>query len=116
MTTIKGVNLTAKKQLRIALTDIYGVGISRARQICLSSNVDGAKQVKDLSDPQIENIRAAVAEFVVEGDLKQEVRSNIKEKMALGTYQGKRHRYHLPVHGQRTKTNAKTQKKRGKKR
>jgi len=94
----------------IALTSIYGIGRTRAKQICDAAGVAHNTQVKDLAEPEVANIRTAVAQFEVEGDLRRETSMNIKRLMDLGCYRGIRHRRGLPVRGQRTRTNARTRK------
>jgi len=98
------------KHVVIALTSIYGIGRSRAQKICAEAGVAPETQVKDLAEPEVANIRAAVGKFVVEGDLRREVSMNIKRLMDLGCYRGIRHRRGLPLRGQRTRTNARTRK------
>ena len=110
MTRIAGINLPNHKHVEIALTSVYGIGRSRARQICTASGVAGETKVKDLTEPDAERLRAAVATFSVEGDLRREISMNIKRLMDLGCYRGLRHRRGLPVRGQRTRTNARTRK------
>jgi small subunit ribosomal protein S13 len=107
---IVGVNIPDHKHIRIGLRSIYGVGATRAATICAGVGVDPSKKVKDLTETELDDIRNAVAQFVVEGDLRREVSMHIKRKMDTGTYQGRRHRAGLPVNGQRTKTNARTRK------
>ena len=94
----------------IALTSIYGIGNSRALQICSATKIAPETKVKDLTEPEVVNLRTAVANFVVEGDLRRETSMNIKRLMDLGCYRGIRHRRGLPMHGQRTRTNARTRK------
>jgi small subunit ribosomal protein S13 len=94
----------------IALTSIYGVGNSRAQQICSVTKISPDTKVKDLTEPEVADLRTAVAKFVVEGDLRRETAMNIKRLMDLGCYRGIRHRRGLPMHGQRTRTNARTRK------
>ena len=110
MARIAGVNVPENKHLEIALTHIYGIGKKTAQDICLSVKLDCSQKVSDLSEEQIETIRTAVAKYTVEGDLRRSVSTNIKRLMDLGCYRGIRHRRKLPVHGQRTKTNARTRK------
>jgi small subunit ribosomal protein S13 len=110
MARIAGVNLPVQKHAWVALTQIYGIGRTRAQQICVSAGVDPATRIRDLAEPDVEAIRAEVAKFSVEGDLRREVAMNIKRLMDLGAYRGLRHRRGLPVRGQRTKTNARTRK------
>jgi small subunit ribosomal protein S13 len=94
----------------IALTSIYGIGRSRAKQICLVAGVAPETPVKDLAEPEVAKLRSAVANFTVEGDLRREVSMNVKRLMDLGSYRGIRHRRGLPLRGQRTRTNARTRK------
>ncbi|TFG87040.1 MAG: 30S ribosomal protein S13, partial [Chromatiales bacterium] len=94
----------------IALTHIFGVGRSRALRLCEASGIAPNVKVKDLSEPEIERIRAELARFPVEGDLRREVSMSIKRLMDLGCYRGIRHRKGLPMRGQRTRTNARTRK------
>ncbi|HEB78036.1 MAG TPA: 30S ribosomal protein S13 [Methylothermaceae bacterium] len=110
MARIAGVNIPDHKHLVISLTAIYGIGRSRAREICDAVQIDPATKVKDLSEEQIDKIRAEVDKYTVEGDLRREVSMNIKRLMDLGCYRGLRHRRGLPVRGQRTRTNARTRK------
>jgi len=107
---IAGINIPLNKHIVIALTDIYGIGQSRAQQICSAAGVAPEIQVKDLAEPEVANLRTAVANFIVEGDLRREVSMNIKRLMDLGCYRGIRHRRGLPLRGQRTRTNARTRK------
>jgi small subunit ribosomal protein S13 len=110
MARIAGINIPTQKHLWIALTSIYGIGRTRAEQICDAAGVKRDTKVKDLTEAQLESVRAEVAKFTVEGDLRREVSMNIKRLVDLGTYRGIRHRRGLPVRGQRTKTNARTRK------
>jgi small subunit ribosomal protein S13 len=110
MARIAGVNIPNHQHTEIGLTAIFGVGRTRARGICVSANVPFSKKVKDLDDADLEKLRDEVGKFVVEGDLRREVTMNIKRLMDLGCYRGVRHRKGLPVHGQRTRTNARTRK------
>ena len=110
MARIAGVNIPVQKHTWVALTSIYGVGRSRALQICKESGIEPDKKIRDLTEPEAESIRSAVAKLSVEGDLRREVAMNIKRLMDLGCYRGLRHRRGLPVRGQRTKTNARTRK------
>jgi small subunit ribosomal protein S13 len=107
---IAGINIPPNKHVGIALTAIYGIGRSRARQICQVAGIDPSTLVKDLAEPEIAGIRNAIARFTVEGDLRRETSMNIKRLMDLGCYRGIRHRRGLPVRGQRTRTNARTRK------
>lgn len=110
MARIAGINIPVNKHTVIALQAIYGIGPTRAKQICASSGIKPDAQVKTLSEAEVESLRTEVAKFTVEGDLRREVSMNIKRLMDLGCYRGIRHRRGLPVRGQRTKTNARTRK------
>ena len=110
MARIAGINIPTHKHVEIALTSIYGIGRHTAQNICDAANVARDTKVKDLSESEVENLRQEVAKMVVEGDLRRQVTMNIKRLMDLGAYRGMRHRRGLPVHGQRTKTNARTRK------
>jgi small subunit ribosomal protein S13 len=110
MARIAGVNIPNQQHAEIALTAIYGIGRSRARQICAAANVVGTRKVKDLTDTEMDRLREEVTRLTVEGDLRREVSMNIKRLMDLGCYRGVRHRKGLPVRGQRTRTNARTRK------
>ena len=110
MARIAGVNIPNHQHTEIGLTAIFGVGRTRARDICVSSGVTFSKKVKDLTDADLEKLREEVGKFVVEGDLRREVAMNIKRLMDLGCYRGVRHRKGLPMRGQRTRTNARTRK------
>ena len=111
MARIAGVDLPRDKRMVIALTYIYGVGQTRAEMICELAEVDESRQVRDLTEEEVLNVRRAIEQnFSVEGDLRREVAQNIKRKVDIGSYQGLRHRRGLPVRGQRTHTNARTRK------
>jgi small subunit ribosomal protein S13 len=110
MARIAGINIPVQKHTEIALTAIYGVGRPRARVICDAAGVSPSTKVKDLSEAEIEKLRAEVGRYAVEGDLRREVTMNIKRLMDLGSYRGIRHRRGLPLRGQRTRTNARTRK------
>lgn len=107
---IAGINLPSHKHTVIALQSIFGIGPTRARSVCDQSSVQHSRKVSELSEVELEAIRAAVAQFTIEGDLRRQVAMDIKRQMDLGSYRGIRHRRKLPVHGQRTKTNARTRK------
>src|ERR1700733_6595784 len=107
---IAGVNIPMQKHIVIGLTAIYGVGRQRARDICTASRIEASKKVKDLTESELDSLRAEVNKFVVEGDLRREVALSIKRLVEIGTYRGMRHKRGLPVRGQRTKTNARTRK------
>ncbi len=113
MARIAGINIPVQKHIVIALTYVYGVGRSTAKQICAAAKVREQSKVKDLKEADLDKIRDQVAKFAVEGDLRREVSMNIKRLMDLGCYRGRRHRAGLPLRGQRTKTNAQTRKRTG---
>tara|TARA_B110000285_G_C15001279_1_gene551557 strand:+ start:313 stop:666 length:354 start_codon:yes stop_codon:yes gene_type:complete len=110
MARIAGINVPVQKHTVIGLTAIYGVGLTRARQICADAGVKEDLKIRDLSEDQVESLRTEVAKFTVEGDLRREVSMDIKRLKDLGCYRGVRHRRGLPLRGQRTKTNARTRK------
>jgi len=111
MARIAGVDLPRRKHVAFALPYIYGIGKSNAKVICKKAGIPPSKKVEELTDSEVKAIREAIeAEFKVEGDLRREVQMNIKRLMDLGCYRGLRHRKGLPVHGQRTHTNARTRK------
>lgn len=110
MARIAGINIPLNKHLVVALTSIYGIGLTRSRKICMTTEIAPHTKVKDLSEPEVERIRTEVARFSVEGDLRREGAMAIKRLMDLGCYRGIRHRRGLPVRGQRTRTNARTRK------
>lgn len=110
MARIAGVNIPDNKHLVIALTYIYGIGNTRAQKICTALSLDPTTKVNQLSEADLDKVRAEVGQFDLEGDLRREVSMNIKRLMDLGTNRGIRHRRGLPVRGQRTKTNARTRK------
>jgi small subunit ribosomal protein S13 len=110
MARIAGINIALQKHVVIALTDIFGIGNTRANQICEAAEVSKDMKVKDLSEPEVEKLRVEAARHMVEGDLRRDISMNIKRLMDLGTYRGIRHRRGLPLRGQRTRTNARTRK------
>ncbi|MBI4805192.1 MAG: 30S ribosomal protein S13 [Desulfovibrio sp.] len=111
MARIAGVDLPRNKRMDIALTYIYGVGRTTALKILDATGVDWTKKTDDLSSEEVNTIRKEIeANHKVEGDLRREVTANIKRLMDIGCYRGLRHRKGLPVHGQRTHTNARTRK------
>lgn len=110
MARIAGVNIPNHQHAEIALTSIYGIGRTRAREICAASGIGASTKIKDVTDAEMDRLRDQVAKFAVEGDLRREVSMNIKRLMDLGCYRGLRHRRGLPVRGQRTRTNARTRK------
>jgi small subunit ribosomal protein S13 len=108
---IAGVNIPTQKRVEIALTYIFGIGPTRAKDICAKLSIPGARRVHQLTDDEVLKIRELIdRDFVVEGDLRREQAMNIKRLMDLGCYRGLRHRKGLPVRGQRTHTNARTRK------
>lgn len=109
MARIAGVDLPRNKRVVISLTYIYGIGKSRSQEILETAGIDPDKRVKDLAEVEVTQIREIIdREYRVEGDLRREVQMNIKRLMEIGCYRGLRHRRNLPVHGQRTRTNART--------
>ena len=110
MARIACINVPDQKIAVIALQSIYGIGPTRASEILANAGVEESARLKDLDESVVDKIRAEVAKFTVEGDLRREVSMNIKRLIDLGTYRGLRHRRGLPVRGQRTKTNARTRK------
>ena len=108
---ISGVNLPIDKKVYVSLSYLFGIGRINAKQICEAVKIDCEKKMKDLSEEDVEIIRGYIDKhYIVEGDLRGQIAQNIKLKISIGCYQGSRHRNRLPVHGQRTKTNAKTRK------
>jgi len=110
MARIAGVNLPVQKHTWVALTHIYGIGRTRALEICEVTGVAPDTKVRDLTEAEQEKLRQTVGQMNVEGDLRREVSMSIKRLMDLGCYRGLRHRRGLPVRGQRTRTNARTRK------
>lgn len=111
MARLAGVDLPREKRLEVALTYIYGVGRTRAKQMLEATGVSPDLRVRDMSESDTVALRDYIdAHFQVEGDLRREVAADIRRKIEIGCYQGIRHRRGLPVHGQRTKTNARTRK------
>lgn len=110
MARIAGINIPVNKHVVVSLTQIHGIGRTRALKACQAASIKPDTKVKDLSEPEVARLRDAVATFTVEGDLRREIAMNIKRLMDLGTYRGIRHRRGLPVRGQRTQTNARTRK------
>jgi small subunit ribosomal protein S13 len=108
---IAGVDLPLNKQIRIGLTYIYGIGLSRAAKICKEAEINGFTKVKDMTEDETVRIRNIIQrDGMVEGDLRKAISMDIKRLMEIGSYRGLRHRRGLPVHGQRTHTNARTRK------
>ena len=111
MARIAGVDIPRNKRVEVALTYIFGIGPSASKNILESAEVDPNMRVRDLSESEVARLRQVIdKDHVVEGDLRREVAMNIKRLSEIGCYRGLRHRRHLPVHGQRTKTNARTRK------
>jgi small subunit ribosomal protein S13 len=111
MARIAGVDIPREKRLEVSLTYIFGIGNTRAKEICSTLDLDPNTRVRDLTDEEVAKIRNHIdGQYKVEGDLRREVQQDIKRKMEIGCYQGIRHRRGLPVHGQRTQTNARTRK------
>jgi small subunit ribosomal protein S13 len=111
MARIAGVDIPREKRLEISLTYLYGIGRTRAQAICEATGISADTRVRDLTDEEVARIRNFIDQtYKVEGDLRREVDQDIKRKMEIGCYQGLRHRRGLPVHGQRTQTNARTRK------
>ena len=111
MARIQGVDLPRNKRVEIALTYIYGIGLTRSKEILEEVGVDPSTRVQELTDSQITGLSNYINQnFKVEGDLRREVQMNIKRLVEIGCYRGLRHKRGLPVHGQRTRTNARTRK------
>ncbi|MCH2283493.1 MAG: 30S ribosomal protein S13 [SAR324 cluster bacterium] len=111
MARISGIDLPNSKRVEIGLTYIYGIGRKISNDILTKAKIDKNVRVSDLTDEQVNKIRTIIEkEYQVEGDLRSEISLNIKRLMDLGNYRGLRHRRHMPVRGQRTKTNARTRK------
>lgn len=111
MARIAGVNIPTNKRVVIALQYIHGIGASKAGEICQKVSIPAERRVNELTDAEVIQIREAIdRDYIVEGDLRRDVAMNIKRLMDLGCYRGLRHRRGLPVHGQRTHTNARTRK------
>ncbi|MBD1809214.1 MAG: 30S ribosomal protein S13 [Symplocastrum torsivum CPER-KK1] len=108
MARIASVDLPRDKRVEIGLTYIYGIGLSRSKEILAATGVNPDIRVKDLSDSDVAALRGAVENYQVEGDLRRLESMNIKRLVDIGTYRGRRHRLGLPVRGQRTRTNART--------
>jgi small subunit ribosomal protein S13 len=111
MARLAGVDLPREKRMEIALTYIYGIGRTRAKETLVAAGISGDLRARDLTDEDIVRLRDHIdGNYRVEGDLRREVAQDIRRKIEIGCYQGIRHRRGLPVHGQRTKTNARTRK------
>lgn len=111
MARIAGIDIPRNKRVEVSLTYIYGIGPTSSQTILTEAEVDPNMRVQDLSEAEVTRLRQIISrDYVVEGDLRREVAMNIKRLTEIGCYRGLRHRRHLPVHGQRTKTNARTRK------
>ncbi|HIK20290.1 MAG TPA: 30S ribosomal protein S13 [Synechococcus sp. M44_DOE_062] len=111
MARIAGVDIPREKRVEIALTYIYGIGLTRSRQILAKTGINPDTRTRDLTDAEVAALRTVVeGEYQVEGDLRRQEAMNIKRLIDIGTYRGRRHRLNLPVRGQRTRTNARTRK------
>ena len=111
MARLAGVDLPRNKRMEIALTYIYGIGATRAKELLEKTGISPDLRTDNLSDDQLAALRDAIeSSYTVEGDLRREVQADIRRKIEIGSYQGMRHRRGLPVRGQRTKTNARTRK------
>jgi len=109
MARIAGINLPPAKKVKIGLTYIFGIGPNLAGRILAITKVDGEKRIKDLTDKEVEALKSQIENnYSVEGDLRREISSNIKRLKEISSYRGSRHAKHLPVRGQRTKTNSRT--------
>jgi len=108
---IAGVDIPRDKHIWVSLTYIYGIGQSRARRILARANVVADRRTRDLSEEEVGRLREVIdRDYMVEGDLRREVNQNVRRLIEIGCYRGVRHRRGLPVHGQRTRTNARTRK------
>jgi small subunit ribosomal protein S13 len=111
MARIAGIDIPENKRIEISLTYIFGIGEASSREILESLSIDPDTRVRDLAESEVTRLRTEIdGNYTVEGDLRRETHMNIKRLMEIGCYRGVRHRRHLPVHGQRTRTNARTRK------
>ena len=110
MARVAGINIPDNKHAEVSLTYIFGIGKTRALNICSKVGISPSANIGELKEEELESIRNEVGKYLVEGDLRRDVAINIKRLQDLGTYRGIRHRRHLPVNGQRTKNNARTAK------
>jgi small subunit ribosomal protein S13 len=111
MARIAGVDIPREKRLEVSLTYIFGVGRTTAQKVCDETQMSRDTRVRDLTEEEVARLRTFIDQNLeVEGDLRRDISQNIKRKMEIGSYQGLRHRRGLPVHGQRTRTNARTRK------
>jgi len=111
MARIEGIDLPRNKRVEIGLTYLFGIGLTRSREILAETKVSPDIRIKDLSEVEVSALREYISKhFTVEGDLRREEQLNIKRLIEIGCYRGMRHRRNLPVHGQRTRTNSRTRK------
>ncbi len=111
MARIEGVDLPRNKRVEVGLTYLFGIGLTRSQEILANTKINPDTRIKDLSEAEVSAIREYISKhYKVEGDLRREVQMNIKRLIEIGSYRGLRHRRNLPVHGQRSKTNARTRK------
>ena len=111
MARIEGIDLPRNKRVEIGLTYLFGIGLTRSREILAETKVNPDTRIKDLSEAEVAALREYITKhFTVEGDLRREEQLNIKRLIEIGCYRGMRHRRNLPVHGQRTRTNSRTRK------
>jgi small subunit ribosomal protein S13 len=111
MARIEGVDLPRNKRVEVGLTYIFGIGSARAKEVLQQTRISPDTRIKDLTDAEVAQLRDYIGQnFKTEGDLRREVQLNIKRLIEIGSYRGLRHRRNLPVHGQRTRTNARTRK------
>jgi small subunit ribosomal protein S13 len=108
MARIQGVDLPRNKRVIVALTYIYGIGKTRSQSILDQTGINPSTRVRDLSEDEVNQIRDACSQYLLEADLRREVQLNIKRLIEIGSYRGLRHRRNLPARGQRTRTNART--------
>jgi small subunit ribosomal protein S13 len=110
MARIEGVDLPRNKRIEVGLTYIYGMGRTRSLETLTATGINPDTRVKDMTDAQVTSVRDYIQKFKLEGDLRRETQMHVKRLMEIGCYRGLRHRRHLPVRGQRTRTNARTSK------
>ncbi len=110
MARLAGIELPRDKRIDVALNYIYGIGPTSAREILATSQVRGERRVRELTEDEVHRLQSAVSKYKVEGDLRRDVSANIKRLIDIQCYRGTRHQKGLPVHGQRTRTNARTRK------
>ena len=110
MARIAGVDLPRRKAIAYALPYIYGIGLHTAKVICAKANIPPERKVDELSEGDVKTLRETIETYKVEGDLRRDVSANLRRHIEMGSYRGHRHRRNLPVHGQRTHTNARTRK------